>query len=83
MKDDQLEKLAGFIRSTGEAVGTLAKECVKHAVDSVYSDDPLIEGCPHKAAAAEMELRPLKGRVQELQQLIDQLQTHIYDKYSA
>ena len=82
MADEQIDKLCGFIHSTTESIKILGDTDLPQVKEALYGGKPLIEGCPSRASLAEFGLRRLKGRIHEAMELIDQLETEIFAKYS-
>ena len=80
MADQELEKLLGFIKSSGNAIKIIADDVPDNVRHSLFEGE-MIEGCPSRAAAAEMELRKLKSLIREIQTLEDDLEKHIYAHY--
>jgi hypothetical protein len=80
--DAQIDKLCEFIHSTTESIKILGDTDLPQVRDALYGHDPIPEGCPSRAAFEEFCLRGLKGRVDEVTELIDQLEKEIFAKYS-
>jgi len=80
MANAEIDKLFGFIVSTAESIKILAE-----------TDPPIIKGildgttpteAPSRASGAEFQLRGLKGRTEEMMELLNSLQKEIYKQYS-
>ena len=82
MANAEIDKLFGFIISTAESIKILAETDPPIIKEILYGNEPLVEGCPSRASAAEFQLRGLKGRVDEMTELLTSLEREIFAHYS-
>ena len=72
------EDLFVMISSTAQSVKILANTDLPQVKEILYEDKPLPEGCPSRASMAELILRGIKGRIEELTELLDDLDKQIW-----
>ncbi|HMO81733.1 MAG TPA: hypothetical protein PKD24_13165 [Pyrinomonadaceae bacterium] len=83
MADEKIEQLLEWIKSNTDGIKILGETDLDHVRHIIYGNDPLPHGCPSRASMAEFALRRLKGRLHEAGQLIEQLETEIYEKFTG
>jgi hypothetical protein len=74
----KIEDLFTMIASTAESIKILADTDLPQVKEVLYEDKPLLEGCPSRASMAELILRGMKGRIEELTELLAMLDTEIW-----
>ena len=78
---DRIDNLFQFISSTAESIKILADTDLPQVKEVLYENKPLLEGCPSRASMAELILRKLKGRVEEITELLADLDKEIWAHY--
>ena len=78
---EQIDKLLRFISSTAESIKILADTDLRQVKEILSGERPL-DGPPSRASAAEFALRGIKGRVDEITELLNELTKEIYAQYS-
>ncbi len=82
MQNEKIDNLFQFIESTANSIKILAETDLPQVKEVLYENTPLIEGCPSRASAAVFALRGIKERSDEIMELINTLETEIFDNYS-
>ena len=76
-----IEDLFKLVSGTAESVKILADTDLPQVKEVLYENKPLLEGCPSRASMAELILRKLRGRTDELMELIGMLEQEIWKHY--
>ena len=83
MADMKLEDLFFPVRSTAESIKILADTDLPQVKEALYGNKPLPEGCPSRASLGVFILRGIRGRVDEITELLDMLEKKIWEDYGG
>ena len=76
-----IDDLFFMVASTAESIKILADTDLPQVKEVLYENKPLLEGCPSRASMAEFILRGIRGRTEELTELLNMLEKQIWEKY--
>lgn len=70
-----------MVASTAESIKILADTDLPQVKDALDESKPLMEGPPSRASMAEFILRGIRGRNEELTELLNKLEEAIWKEY--
>jgi hypothetical protein len=72
-----------MVKSTAESIKILADTDLPQVKDALDVNKPLMDGPPSRASMAEFILRGIRGRNEELRELLDMLEEAIWKEYGG
>lgn len=81
MKDEKLDTLLNELQKWSKSLALTTEEVPDYIKKALYENEPLPDTCPSRASLAELELRAIKKKLNEVNGIYQMIHDHLFEHY--